>query len=109
MKKTRIILLAIISICIIFTACETASETDNDAANESNSFLEYKRVAEDSGDLPIGIEVRLNNTPNGGVFSVAFFTDDDGVLVPREEAAHVEIHECDKNGNSIHRTYMKLG
>jgi len=97
MKKARMILLAVISICIILTACE------------ANSFLEYKRIAENSGDLPIGIEVRLNNTPNGGVFSVAFFTDDDGVLVPREEAAHVEIHECDKNGNSIHRTYMKLG
>ena len=71
------------------------------------SFLDYKRMAEENLDLPLGVEVSLNNTPNGGVFSVAFFTDADGVPVSKDEAVNVEIHECDENGNSINRTYMK--
>ena len=71
------------------------------------SFLDYKRMAEENRELPTGVEVSINNTPNGGVFSVAIFTDASGVLVSKEEAMNIEIHECDENGNSIYRTYMK--
>jgi len=63
---------------------------------------------EETRDLPIGIEVRIHDTPNGGVFSVAFFTDDTGALVSKDEAINVEIHECDEDGQSISRTYMRL-
>ena len=73
------------------------------------SFLDYKRMAENKLDLPIGVEVSLNNTPNDGVFSVAFFTDADRVLVSKDEAMYIEINECDENGNSIYRTYMQRG
>ena len=106
MKKTRMILLAMMLICTLLAACE---DEDLDSDNESaNDFLEYKMMAENNRDLPIGVEVNLNNTPNGGVFSVAFFTNDDGVPVPKEDATSVEIHECDENGISIYRTYMNL-
>ena len=71
------------------------------------SFLDYKRMAEENRELPVGVGVSLNNTPNGGVFSVAFFTDASGELVSKDEATNIEIHECDENGNSIYRTYMQ--
>ena len=75
--------------------------------SEEYSFLDYKTMAEENHDLPIGVGVTIGNTPNGGVFSVAFFTDASGELVSKDEAIYVEVHECDENGNSIYRTYMR--
>ena len=76
-------------------------------ADNKYHFSDYRRMAEENRELPIGVEVSINSTPNGGVFSVAFFTDASGVLVSKDEAMYMEIHECDENGNSIYRTYMK--
>ena len=88
------------------TTC-TSIPVDSPDLSGSN-FLKYKKMYEETRDLPIGIEVRIHDTPNGGVFSVAFFTDDTGRSVPKDEATNVEIHECDEDGQSIHRTYMRL-
>lgn len=44
-------------------------------------------------------------TPNGGVYSIAYFSDEDGEPCSEDKAARIEIHECDKDGNSIFRTY----
>lgn len=48
-------------------------------------------------------------TPNGGIYSVAILSDEDGSLVPRERATRVEIHECDADGRSILCTSGTIG
>ena len=50
-------------------------------------------------------ERREGPTPNGGVASVAYYTDESGVLVDKSRASRVEIVELDATGNEIHRTY----
>ncbi|MCC2672370.1 MAG: hypothetical protein K0Q72_4842 [Armatimonadetes bacterium] len=47
-------------------------------------------------------------TPNGGAYSIAYFTDEDGNPAPKSQASRVEIHEMDANGESIFRTYGNL-
>jgi len=92
--------------CVNTTTCTSIPEDSPDLPG--SNFLEYRKMHEENRDLPIGIEVHIHDTPNGGVFSVAFFTDDTGDLVSKEEATNVEIHECDEDGQSINRTYMRL-
>ena len=70
-----------------------------------SSFLDYRKMHEENRDLPIGIAVANHDTPNGGVFSVAIFSDAKGRLVKSDDATNIEIHECDENGQSIYRTY----
>ena len=53
----------------------------------------------------VGVEVILERTPNGGDFSVGLFSDAEHVPVSKDKAFYLEIHECDENGDSIHRTY----
>jgi len=105
---TRIVrfLIMVLSVLILGT---TGCGAENEEQSQSNgySFLDYKTMAEENRDLPIGVGVTIGNTPNGGVFSVAFFTDASGEPVSKDEAMHIEIHECDENGNSIYRTYME--
>ena len=108
MKSLILICLAIFVLggCVNTTTC-TSIPADSPDLSGSN-FLDYKKRYEENQDLPIGIEVRIHDTPNGGVFSVAFFTDDTGGLVSKDEAINVEIHECDEDGQSVSRTYMRL-
>jgi hypothetical protein len=44
-------------------------------------------------------------TPKGGVKSIAYFFNDKREAVDKEHATQVEIHELDKDGKSIFRTY----
>jgi hypothetical protein len=44
-------------------------------------------------------------TPNGGAYSEAYFSDEQGNPVLKEDAVFVEIHEINADGNSIYRTY----
>lgn len=46
-------------------------------------------------------------TPAGGVKSVIFFSRD-GKPCAESEAKECEIHEMDKDGNVIHRTYGEM-
>jgi len=44
-------------------------------------------------------------TPNGGVYSEAFFVNNEGKEVPKEEASRVIINECDEDGTIVNTTY----
>ena len=44
-------------------------------------------------------------TPKGGVKSIAYFFNDKREAVDKEHATQFEIHELDKDGKSIFRTY----
>jgi hypothetical protein len=46
-------------------------------------------------------------TPNGGVYSIAYFSDDDGKPTSKQKATRMEIVEFDGNGNEVFRTYMR--
>ena len=106
MTKIIRLLITVLSVLILgMSGC--AAENKEQSQPDVYSFLDYKKMAEENQDLPIGVGVTIGNTPNGGVFSVAFFTDANGVSVSKDEAVNIEIHECDENGNSIYRTYMK--
>jgi uncharacterized protein RhaS with RHS repeats len=48
-------------------------------------------------------------TPNGGVASEVLFSDADGNLVDKEQAAHAEVIEYDASGEVIKRTYATIG
>ena len=58
--------------------------------------------------LAIKTEERQNGaTPKGGVYSIAYFQDDNGQPVAKEDATAIEIIEFDKNDRQIWRTYMR--
>ena len=57
-------------------------------------FLKYFKMLERDEKLPENIQVSLGPTPNGGAFAVCI-----------TGYTFMEIHECDKKGNSIYRTY----
>ena len=99
MKKTVTLFFSLV-LCLSISSCIPPDSPTR------GSFYEYKVMAEENRDFPVGVEVSIGNTPNGGVFSVAFFTDGDGVATSKDDATKVEIHECDENGVSIHRTYL---
>lgn len=46
-------------------------------------------------------------TPAGGVKSIIFFSKD-GKPCPESEATNCEIHELNKDGEVIHRTYGEM-
>jgi hypothetical protein len=59
--------------------------------------------SDDQGDLT---QERHNGpTPNGGVYSIGYFSDADYKPVPKELAVYVEIHEFNEDGQCIYRTY----
>lgn len=47
-------------------------------------------------------------TPNGGVYSVAYWQDKDGQPINKREAVKAEIVEYDSNDQSVFRTYADL-
>jgi hypothetical protein len=58
--------------------------------------------------LAIKTEERINGaTPKGGVYSIAYFQDDAGQPVAKEDATAIEIIEFDENDRQIWRTYMR--
>ena len=105
---TRIIRLSIMVLSVLILGMAgCGDENKEQPQSDKYSYLDYKTMAEEQLDLPIGVGVTIGDTPNGGVFSVAFFTDASGEPVSKDEAMYIEIHECDEKGNSIYRTYMK--
>jgi hypothetical protein len=48
-------------------------------------------------------------TPHGGAYAIASYSDAAGRPCPRAAAARVEINEYDRAGNSLFRTYLKIG
>lgn len=46
-------------------------------------------------------------TPNGGAYSIAYFSDARGNPCAREDAHSMEIVEFDADGEAVHRTYMR--
>ncbi len=44
-------------------------------------------------------------TPHNGVYAIAYFMDNTGTPTSKDKAEKVEIHEVDKNGEVIYRTY----
>jgi hypothetical protein len=54
-------------------------------------------------------ERRDGPTPNGGVYSIAYYMDASGNPVPKSRATQMKIEEYDRKGNSIHRTYGSIG
>ena len=47
-------------------------------------------------------------TPQGGAYSIALFSDQDGNPVEKAQALRVEIHEFDTDDRCIFRTYGTL-
>jgi hypothetical protein len=45
-------------------------------------------------------------TPNGGAYSVAYFTDKAGLPCAKADAEDILIVEYDADDDAIHRTYM---
>ncbi|MEN6583043.1 MAG: hypothetical protein ABFD54_11385 [Armatimonadota bacterium] len=54
------------------------------------------------------IERQPGPTPNGGAYSEAVFSDDNGNLVSKEVATHVEIIEYTASGQRIASTYGSI-
>lgn len=54
------------------------------------------------------IERRNGPTPNGGVASEIYYTNDEGELVDKEYATRAEIVELDAQGNRINSTYLEV-
>lgn len=85
---------------IVSNANENFSENSNipdlNAKEDLNglNFLDLADMKRRGEELPEGVMVSLEPTPNGGVFSVAFIYGN-----------QMEIHECDEEGNVICRTY----
>lgn len=52
-------------------------------------------------EKPDGIYEYNGTTPNGGVKAVLIFTNDEGEIVPKSDAKHVEIREFDAKGNVL--------
>jgi hypothetical protein len=48
-------------------------------------------------------------TPAGGVKAIAYWLDADGDPCEQTDATQVEIHELDKDGNAIRRSYGQCG
>lgn len=48
-------------------------------------------------------------TPNGGVYSIAYWKDADGNPAQQAEAVAVEIIEFDANDRQVFRTYAQIG
>ena len=53
-------------------------------------------------------ETKEGPTPNGGVKSIAYYTDAQDLPVPKERASKVIIVEYDSSGKAIARTYGTL-
>jgi hypothetical protein len=51
------------------------------------------------------VERRPGPTPNGGVYSIAYFRDEAGNPVSKDKAVLIEIWEFDQTGEGIYRTY----
>ena len=47
-------------------------------------------------------------TPNGGEYSIAYFSDENGIPADKDKAVRAEIVEFDKSGKEIHRTHAIL-
>lgn len=47
-------------------------------------------------------------TPNGGAYSIAYWRDDNGNPVDREQATKVEIVEYDEAGEQVWRSYANM-
>ena len=45
------------------------------------------------------------DTPSGGVYSEAFFIDNEGKEVSKEEAERVIINECNEDGTIVNTVY----
>lgn len=52
-------------------------------------------------EKPDGIYEFNGATPNGGVKAVLIFTNDEGEIVSKPDAKHVEIREFDAKGNVL--------
>ena len=58
--------------------------------------------------IPEGSVERVDEpTPNGGDYSIAIYSDDQGNPTTPAKATHVEIKEYKKSGACIMRTYME--
>jgi len=58
--------------------------------------------------IPAKTEQRSDKaTPNGGVYSIAYFKNAKGQPVAKEDATAIEIIEFDENDRQIWRTYMR--
>ena len=44
-------------------------------------------------------------TPAGGKYAIVYFSDKNLIPCTKDKAVHFEIHEFDKSGNCILRTY----
>ena len=52
-------------------------------------------------EVSVGVYEYTGETPNGGVKAVLTFTNDEGEIVPKPDAKHVEIREFDRNGGVV--------
>ncbi|ANT64396.1 MULTISPECIES: hypothetical protein [Prosthecochloris] len=52
-------------------------------------------------DVEDGTYMFTGETPHGGVSALFMFKDNEGRLVPKEDAVHVEIHELDELGHLV--------
>lgn len=90
---------------------EYLSDPDNRAGFES--FVRSERdILLSHGDVPPEDETqeRIDEpTPNGGMYSIAYFSDAEGNPTTKENATRMEIVEFDRDGKQIHRTYMEKG
>ena len=53
-------------------------------------------------------ERREGKTPNGGVYSVAYYYDKDYTPVDKARATQMKIIEYSAEGNDLHRTYASV-
>jgi len=61
-----------------------------------------------SMNIALTSESQDGPTPNGGVRSTAYYTDDAGRPCPKDDATQLEIVEYDAAGQAVFRTYGQL-
>jgi len=62
-----------------------------------------------SRQVPGSVMARDEPTPNGGVRSVAYFSNKAGKPTHKDKATRVEIVELDENDEVVYRTYGTIG
>jgi len=53
-------------------------------------------------------ERRDGATPNGGIYSIAYYRDADGTPTTKDQAAEIEIVEYAADGREVFRTYAVI-
>ncbi|HWQ26143.1 MAG TPA: hypothetical protein VN367_05085 [Chlorobaculum sp.] len=79
-----------------FPVCDYADSEEGFYSQCASCPIDAKNPGCALDVLDDGTYYFTGQTPHGGVKAVFYFKNDEGVLVVKQEAVHVEIHELDE-------------